>query len=76
MLRLDGRLRIDFARVFSQTEVELNEKLYDTLQKLGQAGVERQESDKEAKFKETLVSLKRAFPGMDEQPRRNLLRQS
>lgn len=48
---------------FSQTEVELNEKLYDTLQKLQQAGAEKQETEKEAKFKETLASLKRAFPG-------------
>ena len=47
----------------SQTEVELNEKLFDTLQKLQQAGAEKQETEKEAKFKETLASLKRAFPG-------------
>lgn len=46
-----------------QTEAELNEKLLDTYNKLQQAGAERMESDRDAKFRETLASLKKTFPG-------------
>lgn len=47
----------------SQTEKELNEKLFDTMSKLFTANSEKRETEKEAKFKETLASLKRSFPG-------------
>ncbi|ORY92961.1 condensin complex subunit SMC1 [Leucosporidium creatinivorum] len=48
----------------AQTEAELNEKLLDTYNKLQQAGAERMESERDAKFRETLASLKKTFPGV------------
>ncbi|GAA5883506.1 hypothetical protein JCM16303_005451 [Sporobolomyces ruberrimus] len=48
----------------SQTEAEYNEKLADTLTKLQEAGAEKREKDSEIKFKETLATLKRTFPGV------------
>lgn len=45
-------------------ETEINERLQETYQKLLQAGVDKRESEREAKLKETLVSLKRLFPGV------------
>ncbi|SCZ98517.1 BZ3500_MvSof-1268-A1-R1_Chr3-1g05436 [Microbotryum saponariae] len=51
-------------RQTTQTETELNEKLLDALNKLQQAGAEKQESERDAKFKETLSALKRTFPGI------------
>ena len=46
-----------------QLEKEANEKLHEVHQKLMQAGVDRSESEKEAKFKETLSNLQRLFSG-------------
>ena len=54
----EERLRI------RQKETEINERLQDTFNKLLQAGVDKQESQREARLKETLSSLKRVFPGM------------
>lgn len=48
----------------SQTEEEYNEKLARTLQDLQQAGAEKQEKESEIRFRETLQSLKRTFPGV------------
>ncbi|KAF9233408.1 hypothetical protein BU15DRAFT_90371 [Melanogaster broomeanus] len=45
-------------------EAEANEKLADVYQRLLQAGVDRTESEREAKLKETLASLQRVFPGV------------
>jgi len=47
----------------SRLETETNEKLADVYQRLLQAGVDRNESEREAKLKETLASLQRIFPG-------------
>jgi hypothetical protein len=47
----------------SQTEAELNEKLKEVMNKLLQAGADKQESERDAKLKETLAVLKRTFPG-------------
>ncbi|KAM0787898.1 hypothetical protein ACM66B_003947 [Microbotryomycetes sp. NB124-2] len=48
----------------AQTEQELNEKLHDTLLKLEQAGAAKQESARDAKFRETLATMKKTFPGV------------
>jgi structural maintenance of chromosome 1 len=48
---------------YSRLETETNEKLADVYQRLLQAGVDRNESQREAKLKETLSSLQRIFPG-------------
>ncbi|KAJ8594932.1 RecF/RecN/SMC protein [Rhizopogon salebrosus TDB-379] len=48
----------------SRLETETNEKLADVYQRLLQAGVDRNESQREAKLKETLSSLQRIFPGV------------
>ncbi|BGP39995.1 Structural maintenance of chromosomes protein 1 [Rhodotorula kratochvilovae] len=47
-----------------QTEAEYNEKLERTLQELQQAGAARQEKESETRFKETLATLKKTFPGV------------
>jgi structural maintenance of chromosome 1 len=47
-----------------QKETEINERLQDVFNKLLQAGVDKSESQREAKLKETLSNLKRVFPGM------------
>ncbi|PPQ98373.1 hypothetical protein CVT26_013579 [Gymnopilus dilepis] len=48
----------------TKLQVEADEKLQAVYQQLLQAGVEKQESEKEAKLKETLASLQRLFPGV------------
>ena len=45
-------------------ETELNEKLQDTHEKLMQAGVDRKESERDARLKETFSTLQRLFPGV------------
>ncbi|KAF9963714.1 Structural maintenance of chromosomes protein 1 [Modicella reniformis] len=52
------RLRIE------KTELELNEKLTNTLNQLMEAKLDQRESEKEQRLKETLASLKRIFPGV------------
>ncbi|KAF8937499.1 Structural maintenance of chromosomes protein 1 [Dissophora ornata] len=52
------RLRIE------KTELELNEKLTNTLNQLMEAKLDQRESEKEQRLKETLSSLKRIFPGV------------
>ncbi|KAI0647638.1 cohesin complex subunit psm1 [Trametes meyenii] len=47
-----------------QLEKETNEKLVDIYEKLTQAGVDQQESQREARLKETLANLQRIFPGV------------
>jgi hypothetical protein len=49
----------------SQLEQELNEKLGEIYHQLLQASVDRQESEKEARLKETLTNLSRIFPGIN-----------
>ncbi|GJN89317.1 hypothetical protein Rhopal_002297-T1 [Rhodotorula paludigena] len=48
----------------AQTEAEYNEKLQRTLQDLQQAGAAKHEKESETRFKETLATLKRTFPGV------------
>lgn len=48
----------------SRLETETNEKLADVYQRLLQAGVDRTESEREIKLKETLSNLQRVFPGV------------
>lgn len=48
----------------SQLEAQANEKLQSVYQQLLQAGVDRNESERERKLKDTLTSLQRIFPGM------------
>ncbi|BFZ60721.1 Structural maintenance of chromosomes protein 1 [Saitoella coloradoensis] len=48
----------------AQTETELNEKLQQTLNKLLEANASTRESEREAKFRETLAALQRIFPGV------------
>lgn len=45
-------------------ETEINERLQDAYHKLLQAGVDKQEDERERRLKETLSSLKRIFPGV------------
>ncbi|KAL5498941.1 SMC1_1 [Sanghuangporus vaninii] len=58
-----NRQQSEFARI-SQLETELNEKLTECHEKLLQAGVDRKESERDARLKETLASLQRIFPGV------------
>jgi structural maintenance of chromosome 1 len=55
--------RLHLAFTCRQLEKEANEKLGEIHHKLIQAGSDRSESEKEAKFKETLSNLQRIFPG-------------
>jgi len=48
----------------SQLEKEINEKLHDCHTKLLSADVDRKESERESKLKETFSNLQRIFPGM------------
>jgi structural maintenance of chromosome 1 len=48
----------------SKLQVEADEKLQNIYHQLLQAGVERHESEKETKMKETIANLQRIFPGM------------
>ncbi|KAG0331981.1 Structural maintenance of chromosomes protein 1 [Podila humilis] len=52
------RLRVE------KTEIELNEKLTNTLNQLMEAKLDQHESEREQKFKDNLSSLKRIFPGV------------
>ena len=58
----------EFAALFtcdgSQLETELGEKLAECQEKLLQAGVDKKESERDAKFKETFANLQRVFPGV------------
>ncbi|KAF4618816.1 hypothetical protein D9613_009734 [Agrocybe pediades] len=51
------------ARV-TKLQVECDEKLQKVYSDLLQAGLDKQESEKETKFKETLANLQRLFPGV------------
>ncbi|KAF8650227.1 hypothetical protein AX16_005342 [Volvariella volvacea WC 439] len=48
----------------SNLQAEAEEKLTNVYQQLLQAGVDKNESEREAKLKETLASLQRIFPGV------------
>ncbi|KAI9569904.1 hypothetical protein HD554DRAFT_2088472 [Boletus coccyginus] len=48
----------------TRLETEANEKLTDVYQRLLQAGIDRTETEREVKLKETLASLQRVFPGV------------
>ncbi|KAH6918179.1 cohesin complex subunit psm1 [Coprinopsis sp. MPI-PUGE-AT-0042] len=48
----------------SKLEAEVDEKLQGIYQQLLQAGVDKHESEREAKLKETLANLQRIFPGV------------
>ena len=56
---------LDRSMIFSSSklQVEVDEKLQNIYHQLLQAGVERQESEKETKMKETIANLQRIFPG-------------
>ena len=47
-----------------QLETELNEKLAECHEKLLQAGVDKKESERDARLKETFANLQRIFPGL------------
>jgi structural maintenance of chromosome 1 len=49
--------------LISKLELEANEKLAEVMQKLLQAGVDKSESEREVKLKETLSNLQRTFTG-------------
>jgi len=44
-------------------DAEVDEKLQNVYQQLLQAGVDKHESEREVRLKETLASLQRIFPG-------------
>ncbi|ODN84648.1 hypothetical protein L202_00553 [Cryptococcus amylolentus CBS 6039] len=48
----------------NKRETEINERLQNIYHELLQAGVDKRESEREAKLNETLASLKRVFPGV------------
>ncbi|KAF8840540.1 RecF/RecN/SMC protein [Paxillus ammoniavirescens] len=48
----------------SRLETEANEKLADVYHRLLQAGVDKTESERETRLKETLANLQRVFPGV------------
>jgi len=50
-------------QIISELQAECDEKLQAVYHQLLQAGVERQESEKVAKMKETLANVQRLFPG-------------
>lgn len=52
-----------FVCVCRKLEAETAEKLEGVYQQLMQAGVDRNESERETKLKETLANLQRIFPG-------------
>lgn len=47
-----------------QREVYLNEKLQETLNKLMEASVTRQESEKDSRFNESITVMKQIYPSM------------
>lgn len=47
----------------SQLEKEINEKLSDCHSKMTSADIDRKESERETKLKETFSNLQRIFPG-------------
>lgn len=49
--------------IYRKLEAEADEKLQNVYQQLLQAGVDRNESEREVRLKETLTSLQRLFPG-------------
>jgi structural maintenance of chromosome 1 len=49
--------------VCRKLEAETGEKLEGVHHQLLQAGVDRNESEREVRFKETLANLQRIFPG-------------
>lgn len=55
---------MDLTPVCRKLEAEANEKLENVYHQLLQAGVDKNESEKDARLKETLASLQRIFPGM------------
>ncbi|KAK4689768.1 structural maintenance of chromosome 1, partial [Tremellales sp. Uapishka_1] len=64
--RIKGKLdQAQAERVrISQAETILNERLQETYHQLLQAGVDKRETEREARLKEALASLKRVFPGV------------
>lgn len=54
---------VEERRRVRQKETEINERLQETYNKLLQAGADKRESEREIKLKETLINLKRIFPG-------------
>ncbi len=49
--------------MFRQLEAQANEKLRHVYDQMLQAGIDKHESEKEKKLKETLANLQRIFPG-------------
>lgn len=52
-------------RRLNQLEIECNEKLAEIVNRLLQARVDKHQSEKTIKFKETLDTLRRLFPGIN-----------
>jgi structural maintenance of chromosome 1 len=50
--------------LFRQTERECEEKLADIYQKLTEAKYDRRETERTARFKEALETMKRIYPGV------------
>jgi structural maintenance of chromosome 1 len=50
-------------QIHSQLEKQANEQLSTVYQQLLQAGVDKNESDREIKLKEVIASLQRVFTG-------------
>lgn len=46
-----------------QLEAQANEKLQNVYHQLVQAGVDKNESERETRLKETITNLQRIFPG-------------
>lgn len=61
ILTFDICMLSDFS--FRRLEAETNEKLAEVYQKILQAGVDKNQSDRDVKLKETLSNLQRMFPG-------------
>jgi len=51
-------------RAYRKLEAEAEEKLQNVYAQLLQAGVDRNENEREKKLRETLASLQELFPGM------------
>lgn len=49
--------------MYRRLEAETNEKLTEVYSKILQAGVDKTQSERDVKLKETLSTLQRMFPG-------------
>lgn len=61
-------VKLCLIRVDRQLEAQANEQLRNVYDQLLQAGVDKHESERETKLKETLVNLQRLLPGTLHRP--------